>query len=64
MLRSLLWLQMVLHSPHPYRVVLNSLEKGFVEQGTDSSTRNKEVHEYYGCYVGEARWQKAQGEIT
>ena len=28
-------------SPHPYRVVLNSLEKGFVEQGMDSSTRKK-----------------------
>ena len=23
-----------------------------------------EFHEYYGCYVGEARWQKAQDEIT
>ena len=22
------------------------------------------LHEYYGCYVGEARWQKAQDEIT
>ena len=24
----------------------------------------KDFHEYYGCYVGEARWQKAQDEIT
>ena len=29
------------HSPHPYRVVLNALEKGFAEQGMESSTRKK-----------------------
>ena len=25
---------------------------------------HNELHAHYGCYVGEARWQKAQDEIT
>ena len=38
MLHSLLWLQMVLHSPHPFQVVLNSLlTKAIGEHGMDSS---------------------------
>ena len=34
------------HSSHPYGVVLNALEKGFVEQGMDSSTRNTSSMKY------------------
>ena len=41
MLRNLSRLCTMQHSPHPYRVVLNSLEKGFAEQGLDSSIRKK-----------------------
>ena len=63
-LHNLSRLRTLQHSPHPYRVVLHGLEKGFVEKGMESSTRKKKFHEYYGCYVGEARWQKAQDETT
>ena len=39
MLHNLSRLRTMQRSPHPYRVVLNALEKGFVEQELDSSTR-------------------------
>ena len=41
-LHSLLWLQMVLHSPHPWRVLLNSLlTKAIGEHGMESSTHKQ-----------------------
>ena len=42
MLHTLLWLRMMLHSPHPWRVVLNSLlTKAIGEHGMESSTREQ-----------------------
>ena len=39
---SLLWLQMMLHSSHPFQVVLNSLlTKAIGEHGMDNSTREQ-----------------------
>ena len=41
-LHSLIWLQMLLHSPRPFKVLLNSLlTKSIGEHGMESSTREQ-----------------------
>ena len=60
-LHSLLWLQMVLHSRHPFQVVLNSLlTKSVGEHGMESSTREQSSASTlvgtWGRRAGTARW--------
>ena len=65
MLHSFVWIQMMLHSSHPFQVVLNSgLTKAAGEHGMEISTREPSSTRTMVCYVGEGHWKKALDELT